>query len=78
MDPRIFQSSLIGGLLGGVASLGLYCLWSHGRKSQKKEILRLETGDPRASAIVKYQGIVYLSGQVGDIPKVSRKMMNGM
>ena len=70
MDSRMIQSSLIGGLVGGVTSLALYCLWSHGNNNKKKDLVRLETKDPRASGIVKYQGLVYLSGQVGDIPTV--------
>ena len=73
MDSRLLQSSILGGLVGGLASLGLYCAWSKGkghRSTLSSTIDRLETSDPRASGIVKFQGIVYLSGQVGDISKV--------
>jgi len=63
---------LVGGFVGGVASMAAYCLWSHSKKSSIK---RLMTGDPRASAITIHQGIVRLSGQVGVIENLGSSDM---
>jgi len=56
------------GLLGGFSSLGVYCLYKH--FLTRSSVKRLRTQDPRASALVIHNGIVYTSGQVGDIPKL--------
>jgi len=56
------------GLLGGFSSLGLYCLYKH--FLTKSSIKRLKTADPRSSAIVIHNGLVYISGQVGEIAKL--------
>jgi len=61
-------SSFLFGILGGFSSLGLYCLYKHVLK--KSSIKRLKTEDPRSSAIVIHNGIVYISGQVGEISKL--------
>jgi len=56
------------GLLGGFSSLGIYCLYKHFLTRSK--IKRIGTTDPRASAVVVHNGLVYTSGQVGEIPKL--------
>ena len=64
MDSRVMMSSFLGGVVGGLSSMALYCLWKH---NKKPEIVRLHTDDPRASSVVVHNGVVRLSGQVGVI-----------
>ena len=66
MDSKVMMTSLLGGALGGLGSMALYCLWKH-HTARPTEIVRLRTEDPRASSIVIHQGVVRLSGQVGEI-----------
>ena len=55
------------GLLGGFSSLGLYCFYKHFLARRKpSRIERLYPEDPRASKIVIHNGLVYISGQVGE------------
>lgn len=71
MDHQLIKSAVVGGLVGGVSALGLYCLVSHGKGEQKSnEIQRLGTEDPRSSKVVLHDGKVYISGQVGEIDKL--------
>eukprot|EP00092_Neocalanus_flemingeri_P003810 GFUD01004104.1.p1 GENE.GFUD01004104.1~~GFUD01004104.1.p1 ORF type:complete len:153 (+),score=56.31 GFUD01004104.1:200-658(+) len=64
MDTRVVMSSLLGGVVGGLGSMALWCLWKHNKQSK---IVRLHTADPRASSVVVHNGVVRLSGQVGVI-----------
>ena len=64
MDNRMMMYSFMGGVVGGLSGMALYCLLKH---SQKPKIKRLHTDDPRASAVVMHDGVVRLSGQVGII-----------
>lgn len=72
MDHRVIVSSVLGGLIGSFATMAGYCFWKHVASPKKKSVIqRLKTKDPRASAIVVHNGVVYISGQVGEIEKVS-------
>ena len=70
MDQKILLPALVGGVIGGVTSLGLYCLMSHGKKAKRSTIERIGTQDPRSSKVVKNAGILYVTGQVGEIDKL--------
>ena len=58
------MTSFLGGVVGGLSGMALYCLLKH---TQKPKIARLHTDDPRASGVVIHNGVVRLSGQVGII-----------
>ena len=58
------MTSFLGGVVGGLSGMALYCLLKH---TQKPKITRLHTDDPRASGVVIHNGVVRLSGQVGII-----------
>jgi len=58
------MTSFLGGVVGGLGSMALYCLWKHGQQSK---IVRVHTADPRSSGVVVHNGVVRLSGQVGVI-----------
>jgi len=70
MDRQLLLSALVGGVVGGASTLGLYCLVTHGKNKPKSIIQRLGTDDPRASKVVVHDGKVYISGQVGEIAKL--------
>jgi len=57
------------GLLGGFSSLGLFCLYKH--LLTKSKVKRLRTADPRASGIVIHNGVVRISGQIGEISTIT-------
>ena len=64
MDSKVVMTSFLGGVAGGLGGMALYCLFKH---SQKSQIKRLHTDDPRSSGVVIHNGVVRLSGMVGII-----------
>jgi len=67
------KNSVLSGFVGGVAATVGMMLVGRSMCARKctKAITRLGTGDPRSSKIVKYNGTVYLAGQVGIIDQLS-------
>lgn len=69
MDNKLLMSAAVGGVIGSVATLGIYCLMKHSGE-KRSQIKRIGTEDPRASKVVIYDGKLHMSGQVGEIDKL--------
>ena len=71
MDNKLLMAAAVGGVIGSVTTLGIYCYLKHGSDKQS-QIKRIGTADPRASKVVIHAGKLYMSGQVGEIEKLEQ------
>ena len=70
MDQKVVVASVIGGVVGGIVTLSAYGVL---KRVFGNKIARFRTQDPRSSGSVVCNGLLYTSGQVGDIDKVCFK-----
>ena len=69
MDKQLVLAAVAGGVVGCLITLGTTTVLSR-KTTPNKEVIRLNTADPRMSGIVIHNGIVHTSGQVGELSKL--------
>lgn len=72
LDSSFNWASFGGGVLGGAAVVAAVHFFGRRGASMSQRIIRLGTKDPRSSAVVLRDGLVTISGQVGDIDALAQ------